>query len=171
MDKWFHPTFYWVCVFLSILVSKSIHVSKRGPGRHDLLCPCTCIFIHWPLITGATCAIAIAFPYIAIDLGPEGVNWACSGAMIQWVRGAIYHGVITPGRSIMDGCFGRQLPHHIFMRDAASRVIGALYHGWMGGGHDSHSMCQKQNNLSQLPHEIQCGRLITWQHLYTEETP
>ena len=32
MDKWFHPTLYWGCNYLSILGFKLIHVSKRGHG-------------------------------------------------------------------------------------------------------------------------------------------
>ena len=31
MDKLFHLMLYWACDFLSMLVSKLIHVSKRGP--------------------------------------------------------------------------------------------------------------------------------------------
>ena len=31
MDKWFYPTFYWARDYLSMLVLKWIHVSKRGP--------------------------------------------------------------------------------------------------------------------------------------------
>ena len=30
MDKLFHLTLYWACDYLSMLVSKLIHVSKRG---------------------------------------------------------------------------------------------------------------------------------------------
>ena len=31
MDKWFYPTFYWARDYLSMLLLKWIHVSKRGP--------------------------------------------------------------------------------------------------------------------------------------------
>ena len=30
MDKWFHPTLYWACDYLSMLGLKLNHVSKRG---------------------------------------------------------------------------------------------------------------------------------------------
>ena len=33
MAKSLHPTLYWACDYLSMLVSKLIHVSKRGPGE------------------------------------------------------------------------------------------------------------------------------------------
>ena len=31
MDKWFRPTFYWACDYLSMLGLKLNHVNKRGP--------------------------------------------------------------------------------------------------------------------------------------------
>ena len=31
MEKYFHPTLYWTCDYLSMLVFKLFHVSKRGP--------------------------------------------------------------------------------------------------------------------------------------------
>ena len=30
MDKWFDPTLYWACDYLSMLGLKSTHISKRG---------------------------------------------------------------------------------------------------------------------------------------------
>ena len=36
MNKWFHPTLYWTCDYLSMLELKLIHVKKNGPG----------VFIH-----------------------------------------------------------------------------------------------------------------------------
>ena len=30
-DKWFHPTLYWACGYLSMLGLRLIHISKRGP--------------------------------------------------------------------------------------------------------------------------------------------
>ena len=32
MDKWFHPTLYWKCDYLSMLGSNLNHVSKSGPS-------------------------------------------------------------------------------------------------------------------------------------------
>ena len=31
MDTYFHPTLYWACEYLSILVLKLSHISKRDP--------------------------------------------------------------------------------------------------------------------------------------------
>ena len=46
MDKWFHPTVYNGCDYLSMLGLKLNHVSKRGPrstlGRHQLPCWLEC---------------------------------------------------------------------------------------------------------------------------------
>ena len=36
MDKWFHPTLYWACDYLSMLGVKFIHVSKRGHLRYPI---------------------------------------------------------------------------------------------------------------------------------------
>ena len=35
MDKQFHPTLYWACDYLSMLVLKLIRVSKRGPWWYN----------------------------------------------------------------------------------------------------------------------------------------
>ena len=34
MERYFNPTLYWVCDYLSILGFKLIHVSKSGPSPH-----------------------------------------------------------------------------------------------------------------------------------------
>ena len=34
MDKWFHPTLYWACNYLSMLESKFIHVNRSSPMSH-----------------------------------------------------------------------------------------------------------------------------------------
>ena len=35
MDKWFHPTLYWACDYLSMLGLKLNHVSKSGPRNQQ----------------------------------------------------------------------------------------------------------------------------------------
>ena len=35
MDKWFHPTHFWECDYLSMLGLKLIHVRKKGPPGSD----------------------------------------------------------------------------------------------------------------------------------------
>ena len=38
MHKWFPPTLYWVCDYLSMMGLKLIHVSKRGPRSQKWVC-------------------------------------------------------------------------------------------------------------------------------------
>ena len=47
MDKKFLPTLHWACDYLSILILKSTHVSKRGPGTLNTG-PQAAIWIHVP---------------------------------------------------------------------------------------------------------------------------
>ena len=43
MNKWFHPTFYWACDYLSMLGLKLNHISKRGPKPNELV---YCLFFR-----------------------------------------------------------------------------------------------------------------------------
>ena len=54
MGKWFHPTLYWACDYLSIIGLKLINVSKRGPWGLfylDSLCKSTSRLGHGQAIT------------------------------------------------------------------------------------------------------------------------